>query len=237
MTSLLMTLFFIIVAIFPQLLTPISRQDVFNIDFGAWSPPSATHPLGQTKYGRDVLALLVYGISTLMQVCFLPVLIGMAIGVLFGYLGKVHWGVRDLILGIMIILLIPSLMVLLIFSIIMGSNISVMTNFMVMCATPGFKKLITYFPLFMAFNILIFGALGFLGLSDPSLINMGYHVAEGRIALFDAPWASLWPSIALYVLVIGFLLLHYGLKEPIPITERILIARRTKTNNEKIFEN
>ena len=88
----------------------------------------------------------------------------------------------------------------------------------------------------MVFNILMFGALGFFGLSDPSLINLGYHVAEGRLYLFDAPWASLWPGLALYVFVIGLLLLHYGLKEPIPITERVLLAR-TKKNNEKIIEN
>jgi ABC-type dipeptide/oligopeptide/nickel transport system permease subunit len=237
---------------FPQILTPISRQDLFNINPGAWSPPSATYPLGQTKYGRDVLALLAYGVLPLMQVCIPPVLTGMVLGVVFGYLAKVHWGVKDLIVGIMVILLIPNLISVLIFSTIMVGYISVMMNFMVMSVTTGItlvvsngsyspmltaKKLIIYFPLFMAFNLLLFGALGFLGLSDPSLINLGYLVAEARLYLFDAPWASLWPGIALYVLVVGFLLLHHGLKEPIPITERILIARRIKTKNEKIIEN
>ena len=97
------------------------------------------------------------------------------------------------------------------------------------------KKLIIYFPLFMALNILLLGGLGFLGIYDYNLINLGYRTAEARLSLFDAPWAALWPSIALYVLVIGFTSLHYGLKEPIPITRRIMRSR-IKNNNEKAIE-
>ncbi|GAI83919.1 unnamed protein product, partial [marine sediment metagenome] len=28
---------------------------------GSWDPPSFLHPLGQTKFGRDVLSRVIYG--------------------------------------------------------------------------------------------------------------------------------------------------------------------------------
>ncbi|GAI81190.1 unnamed protein product [marine sediment metagenome] len=74
-------IFTTIVAVFPQILTSLTLEQAMNINPGSWDPPSATHPLGQTKFGRDVLALLAYGVSTSMRVCILPVLIGIAIGI------------------------------------------------------------------------------------------------------------------------------------------------------------
>ena len=246
--------FFIIVAIFPQVLTPLSMNEALSIYPGEeYGPPSATHPLGQTTYGRDVLALIAYGVSSSMKVYALPVLIGIGIGVLFGYVSKLHWGVKDLVLGFMVIQLIPTVIMIFILPSIMGSPSWVITNNTLMTIViPGAtlvvsngdyslklaaKKLIIYFPLFMAFTILLNEALGFIGITDPSLVSLGYRTAEARLKLFDAPWAALWPGIALYVLVIGFISLHYGLKEPIPITERILIHKRTRTSNGKIIRN
>jgi ABC-type dipeptide/oligopeptide/nickel transport system permease component len=229
-------IFTTIVAVFPQILTSLTLEQAMNIYPGSWDPPSATHPLGQTKFGRDVLALLAYGVSTSMRVCILPVLIGIAIGILFGYLSKVHRWVKGLVLGFMIILfIIPSVLVIMMFYGISGGNISVIIimNIMAMYMIPWVtliiskgnyslkltaKKLIVYFPLFMAFNILLFEAINFLGFSDPSLlVKLGTNISEARIHLYDAPWAFLWPGLAIYASVIGFLTLHYGLKEPIPL--------------------
>ena len=231
--GLAIVVFTIIVAIFPYVLTPFSMQEAMGVFPGSWDPPSVTHPLGQTKFGSDVLALLAYGISTLMRVCILPVLIGIAIGLLFGYLSKVHRWVKGLVLGFMVVLfIIPSILVIIILSGIFGRNISVIMSIMAMYVIPWVtliisrgnyslkltaKKLIAYFPLLMAFNILLFEAIGFLGFSDPLIIQLGNSIGVARLHLFDAPWASLWPGLAIFVLVMGFFSLHYGLKEPIPI--------------------
>ena len=229
-------MFTIIVAIFPQVLTPLTLQQAMGIYPGAWDPPSATHPLGQTYFGRDVLGLLAYGVSTSIKVCILSVLIGIAIGLLFGYLSKVHRWVKGFVLGLMVILfIVPSIIVILIFVGILGCNISVIISIMAMYMIPGVtlliskgnysfklttKKVIAYFPLFMAFSILLFEAIGFLGFYDPLLVQLGDSISTARLHLYDATWASFWPSLALYVLVIGFITLHYGLKEPIPIVRR-----------------
>ena len=228
--GLAIVVFFVIVAIFPQILTPLTFEQATGIYPGAWDPPSETHPLGQTIFGRDVLALLAYGVSTSIIVSILPVLIGIAIGLLFGYLSKVHRWVIGLVLGFMTILVI------LLFLGILGTNISVIMSIMVMYTIPGVilliskgnyslklttKKLIAYFPLFMGFNILLFEAMGFIGLSDPLLIQLGSNIRTASLYLYTAPWAFIWPGLALYVLVIGFFTLHYGLKEPIPIVIRI----------------
>ncbi len=227
-----------IIAIFPQILTPFTIEEATGIYAGAWDPPSANHPLGQARFGRDVLALLAYGVSTSMRVCILPVLIGIAIGILFGYLSKVHRWVKGLVLGFMVILfIIPSIVLIIMsFSILGGGNISVIMNIMSLYMIPWVtliisrgnyslkltvKKLIVYFPLFMAFNILLFEAIGFLGFSDPLvLVQLGTNVSEARNYLYNAPWASFWPSLAIFAIAMGFLTLHYGLKEPIRIFYR-----------------
>jgi len=229
--------FTIIVSVFPQILTPLTLEEATGVYPGAWAPPSETHPLGQSTSGRDVLALLVYGVSTLMKVCILPVLIGITIGILFGYLSKVHRWVKGFVLGFMVVLfIIPSVLGLIRLFCTWGvGNISVITNIMAMFTIPWVtliiskgnyslkltaKKLVVYFPLFMAFNILLFEAIGFLGFSDSLLVQLGSNVNSERTYLYTAPWASLWPGLAIYASVMGFLALHYGLKEPIPIINR-----------------
>ncbi|TET00088.1 MAG: hypothetical protein E3J90_04320 [Promethearchaeota archaeon] len=233
--GLAIVVFTIIVAIFPQVLTPFSMQEASGIYLGSWDPPSPTHPLGQTRFGRDVLALLVYGVSTSIKVCILPVLVGIAIGASFGYLSKLHRWVKGLVLGFMIVLfIIPSVLVIILFLSIVGGDILVIMSIMAMYAIPCVtliiskgnyslkltaKKLIAYFPLFVGFNILLFEAIGFLGFSPPQIITLGNSISIARMHLYDAPWAFFWPGLALFVLVMGFFTLHYGLKEPIPIID------------------
>ena len=236
--GLAIVVFTVIIAVFPQILTPLTFEEATGIYAGAWDPPSGTHPLGQAKFGRDVLALLAYGVSTSIKVCIFPVLIGIAIGLLFGYLSKVHRWVKGLVLGLMVVLfMIPSIIIIMIFLGILGIDISLTMSIMAMYTIPGVtlliskgnyslkltaKKLIVYFPLFMGFNILLFEAIGFLGFSDPSIVQLGTEISTARNFLYVAPWASFWPGLALYVLIIGFFTLHYGLKEPIPIDLRRL---------------
>ena len=226
----------IVVAVFPQILTPFTLEQATGVYAGMFDPPSATHPLGKTHMGRDVLAILAYGVSTTMKVCILPVIIGIVIGALFGYLSKVHKLLKGVVLAFMVVLfIIPSVIMISIFSHIYGGNISEIIGIMTMYMIPWVtliiskgnyslkltaKKIITYFPLFMGFNILLYEAIGFIQFSDPSLVQLGTYISYARFNLSTAPWASLWPGLALYLLVIGFFTLHYGLKEPIPIVRR-----------------
>ena len=226
-----------IVAAFPQILTPLTLDQAVGIYFNAWKPPSTTHPLGQTKFGQDVLAILAYGVSTLMTVCILPVLIGFVIGIFIFYLSKVHRWVKKWVLGFMIyLLIISSIALTLLLNGIWKGNIivtmSVMTLLMISWVTilvrKGnyslkliLKKLFVYLPLFVAFNMILLETIGILEISDPLLrVQLGYNISRARPFMFIAPWASFWPSLALYTSIMGFLALHYGLKESIPISNR-----------------
>ncbi len=51
-----------------------------------YSAPSADHPLGTDRFGRDVWARLVYGARASFAVCALSVALAMVIGTLFGAL-------------------------------------------------------------------------------------------------------------------------------------------------------
>ena len=226
-----------IVAIFPQILTPLTIEQTLGVYIGPWEPPSGTHPLGTTKFGRDVLALLTYGLSTSFKVSILSVLIGIVIGTSFGYLSKVHKIVKGLVLGFMVILfIVPSFFMMLIFFGILGGGVGVTIGVLAAYVIPmvtllisggdySFKltarKLVAYLPLFMGFNILIFELLAFIGFSDYRIITLGNYISVARPFLYIAPWASLWPSLAVFVLVMGLFSLHYGLKEPIPIAGRL----------------
>ncbi len=55
--------------------------------------------------------------------------------------------------------------------------------------------------------------LGFLGFNDPRYIDWGSDIFSGRRRMWDAPWASLWPSVMILVSVIGFMIVGDGLRD------------------------
>jgi hypothetical protein len=75
------------------------------------------------------------------------------------------------------------------------------------------KTVIRYIPLLMGYSILFYNFLGFLGYSDPRFFQFGAEINAARDYLYMAPWASLYPGIAIFILTIGFFLLYAGLQE------------------------
>ena len=55
--------------------------------------------------------------------------------------------------------------------------------------------------------------LGFLGFSDPRFIDWGADIFRGRSHIWDAPWATLWPSVMILVSVVGFMIVGDGLRD------------------------
>jgi peptide/nickel transport system permease protein len=92
----------------------VDRQQirVGSVPFGA--PPSATHPLGTDTAGRDVLALVVYGTPTTLEIGLLAGGLGTALGVLLGLVSGYRRGAIDTVIRIAadIALTIPALLVL-----------------------------------------------------------------------------------------------------------------------------
>ena len=225
-------IFAIIISIFPQILTPYSLTDAIGIYPGSWNPPSPDHPLGQTKFGRDVLARIIYAIPNSLKLSISAVLIGLICALIIG----IPIALLNKKLNISAeILLIPLFMVPLVFVMIYGYFIFSTTfydfeyPFLVgLFWTPFFtyliarertsfydisKKIIPYIPLFMGVTILIDTYIGLLGFSSPFTIQLGAEVSIARPFLYTAPWASLFPSLAVFILLSGFFILYAGLQK------------------------
>ena len=103
-----------------QLFVPIERAEV-----GAGrpaKPPSAEHWLGTDQQGRDVLADLIYGTPTSLEIGVIAGVFGVTIGALVGLIAGYTGGIVDEVIKIIIdiLLTIPSLMILIIVASMLG---------------------------------------------------------------------------------------------------------------------
>ena len=91
--GLVLTGFFLILAIFAPVIAPYSYNQLRGPDglFGAQNPPSAEHWFGTTVGGYDVLSRVIWGAQTALLVIIIAVLLSIFLGVLLGlfsgYLG------------------------------------------------------------------------------------------------------------------------------------------------------
>ncbi len=85
-------------------------------------PPSAEHWLGTDQQGRDVLADLIYGTPTSLEIGVIAGLIGVTLGALVGLIAGYAGGFVDEVIRIIvdILLTIPSLMILIIVASMLG---------------------------------------------------------------------------------------------------------------------
>ncbi|TFG13188.1 MAG: ABC transporter permease [Promethearchaeota archaeon] len=117
--------FVVTLAIFPHWISPYTFAEANGILDEVWYPPSPLHPLGHTKFGRDVLARIIFGARTSLTVA-LPaigtsVVFGMFIGVIAAYYGG--W-IDSVIMRIVdVFLAFPGLILALVFVAILGTNI------------------------------------------------------------------------------------------------------------------
>ncbi|MHA1931291.1 MAG: hypothetical protein ACW96X_02060, partial [Promethearchaeota archaeon] len=74
--------FLIVIAIFPQLITPYTLSDITSPGYWGnnYAPPSPEHPLGTAYHGYDLLALVIWGIRDLLASGGWIILIGLVGG-------------------------------------------------------------------------------------------------------------------------------------------------------------
>lgn len=236
MIGFVIIIFYIIISVFPNLITPYSYEDAIGVFAGAWSPPSPEHFLGQTFFGRDVLARIVYAIPTsllfVMTVIAIGLIGGLIIGIPFNLLKNRHNVTLD---GLFLpFFIIPILLVAFFGSVILGvvfgiglqawfflvvEGITMIPIFAMVITKAKFniaeigKQLIAYTPLIIGFVLIIDFNLGFMGFSDYRLINLGRDAGIARSYLPIAPWAVFYPAIALTLLILGFFLLYAGFRQ------------------------
>lgn len=100
--------------------------DPHAVDVSAkYAEPSAEHPLGTDRFGRDVLARLIYGSRTALSIGIIAVGISSTTGVVIGVVSAYFGGyVDDALMRLVEVLwAIPALVLAMIFLAIFGANI------------------------------------------------------------------------------------------------------------------
>jgi len=107
------------------LITAIYADPQAMDQIDAYAPPSAEHPLGTDRFGRDILARLVYGSRIALAIGIIAVGIAFTGGVLVGAVSAYFGGyVDDVLMRLAEVLYsIPALILALIFMAIFGNSI------------------------------------------------------------------------------------------------------------------
>ncbi len=247
--GLVIMLIIVYMGVFAPWLTPFTVENITPPGFlpeTPYLPPSPGHPLGTTKYGIDILGRIMWGTRYALIFAIIAVLIGLGVGSQFGFIaGKFHRYVYHGIIGSMIIFfIIPGFALLMVFlplyrfidlpmsfsiGILLIPVFSVIVANAVRKGRNSFdiiKSVIKYIPLEMALAILMYQSLGFLGLTDERIPQLGVDIQYGR-GQWGAYFAVFWSGLFFFLILFGLLLLHEGLKAP--IVQREVINKEAMT--------
>ena len=110
-------------AVFPHWISPKTLQQCLGVFSNAWGPPDATNLLGRTKFGRDVLARIIFGARTSLTVALPAIALSVVAGVVIGVIAAYYGGWIDaLIMRIIdVFMAFPSLILALVFVVVLGS--------------------------------------------------------------------------------------------------------------------
>ncbi|MBN2840591.1 MAG: ABC transporter permease [Coriobacteriia bacterium] len=78
-----------------DLWVPQNFAEPTSTEYGSLESPSAAHPFGTDRIGRDVFSRVVYGARPSLSVGILAVSISLALGLIFGALSGYYGGVLD----------------------------------------------------------------------------------------------------------------------------------------------
>jgi len=219
-------------------------------------PPSSLHWAGTDDLGRDVLSRVLWGGRETLGVGMLVVLIGMAGGLLFGFISGYYGGLPDDIIQriVDVFLAFPPILLMISIVTIMGNglpsivlavgiaNIPSVTRFVrgLVMATrnemyieaahilgvPKWKimvrhilpnivsDLIIFSSLMIGGSIMVTSALSYLGLgAQPPSPEWGAMLNYGRKYLRDAWWMSVFPGLAIALVIICVNLLGDALRD------------------------
>ncbi|HEY6932934.1 MAG TPA: ABC transporter permease [Marmoricola sp.] len=105
LTGSVLLLVFTVLAIVPQWFTSVSDPNAH--EFGLMLSPSATHPLGTTAFGQDILAQLIWGTRQSLVIALavggLATVVSVLVGVSAAYLGGPTDGVLSAITDVFLV--------------------------------------------------------------------------------------------------------------------------------------
>jgi peptide/nickel transport system permease protein len=223
-------------------------------------PPSAAHPFGTDKLGRDILSRTIYGARPSLEVGVVATLLMIIIGLILGALAAYYGGWWDSIVmrAADIFLAFPYILFAIILIALMGFGIQSLFFAIGVIAWPGIARvfrssilsvkeneyvdaaramgastrrilfrhvmpnavapIIVYGTMSVGGAMLAEAALSFLGMGvQPPKPSWGNMVSEAVNYLFNAPWILLFPGLALFLTVLGFVLLGDGLRDALDV--------------------
>jgi peptide/nickel transport system permease protein len=99
--GIVLTLLFVVLALFAPLISPYEFDEYRTASgerFGKQQHPSADHPFGTNVLGTDVLARVIFGARTALEVVILAVFFSLAVGLPLGLISGYYGGRLDRLL-------------------------------------------------------------------------------------------------------------------------------------------
>jgi len=222
-------------AVFGTWLAPYTFDEANGLFFPAWAMPNPDHPLGTTKFGRDILSRIIYGARSSITIALPAITFSVIFGVIIGVISGYYRGwVDTVIMRIMdVFLAFPGIVLALVFIAILGQGRAEMQWIMLaygFLGIPYYARLIRgsvlqarqlpYIEASFTFDIggiiLSLAGLAFLGFSDWRMIEWGNDINIARERLWDVfnfPHAAFWPGMMILMTVLGFMLVGDGLRD------------------------
>ncbi len=85
-------------AVFMHWISPYTIEEADAIFAGSWDEPSPEHPLGQTNFGRDILARIIYGARSSLTIALPAITLSVVVGVILGVIAAYYGGWVDTII-------------------------------------------------------------------------------------------------------------------------------------------
>jgi len=138
-------------AVFPSWISPYTFEEANGLFSGAWDAPSADHPLGKGKFGRDVLARAIFGARSSLTVALPAIAFSVFIGVILGVMAAYYGGWLDAIIMRLtdIVLAFPGLILVAVFIAVLPGGVKI-ENIMIAFAILG----IPYYARLIRGNVL-----------------------------------------------------------------------------------
>lgn len=85
-------------AVFAPWISPYDFDFADGVHTGSWDPPSPVNLLGQTNFGRDILARMIWGARSSLTIALPAITLSVSVGVIFGIIAAYFGGWIDSII-------------------------------------------------------------------------------------------------------------------------------------------
>lgn len=186
--------FFILISVFPQIITPYSYEELTGYLPGSWDPPSIDHPLGTGSFGRDVLGLTIWGIRDALVFGFGAVIIGLIGGLVLGFINWIAYFIKSRVKDSGMLILYYTL----IYSVIIGFVISLFT-FLIF----GFTAVLIGLIVGIIFGFIV-GILSFIiSHLKPYDEQIDFYTLVHSVTMGSMIIFSIFPGVILFIISIS----------------------------------